>query len=87
MFTSQTRIATPSLMKDFFPMRGCLILICATLLGGCINVKIDPTKPIEVHAVVDVNVKSVDKKTTDVFGESDAKATVPAEAPAKPAKP
>ena len=75
-------------MKEFPPMqRGSLIFICAMLLGGCINVTIDPTKPIEVHAVVDVNVKSVDKKPPDVFDDSGAKAAPPADPAAKPAKP
>jgi|KBSSwiStaDraftv2_1062776.scaffolds.fasta_scaffold10312736_1 hypothetical protein len=68
-------------------MRRWLIFVCAMSLSGCVNVKIDPTKPIEVHAVVDVNVKAVDKKATDVFGESDDKAGVPAQPAAKPTKP
>jgi len=63
------------------------IFVCAIALSGCLNVTIDPTKPIEVHAVVDVNVKAVDKKSTDVFGESGDKAAVPAQPAAKPKKP
>ena len=76
-------------MKEFFQMpRRWLILVGATFLGGCVNVTIDPTKPIEVHAVVDVNVKAVDKKATDVFGESAEKAAEPTTPPvATPAKP
>jgi hypothetical protein len=75
-------------MKEFCPMlRGLLILLCATLLGGCINVTIDPTKPIEVHAVVDVNVKSADKKPSDVFGEEGQKPAAPEAPTAKPVKP
>jgi len=51
-------------------MHRCLLLLgCAILLGGCINVKLDP---IEVHAVVDVNVK-VDKALGDFFGDLDKK--------------
>ena len=68
-------------------MRRWLIFVCGMSLSGCVNVTIDPTKPIEVHAVVDVNVKAVDKKATDVFGESGDKAEVPAQPAAKPVKP
>lgn len=72
-------------MKEIFPMlRGFLILVGATLLGGCINVTIDPTKPIEVHAVVDVNVKSVDQKLDDFFGDLDKKSATLAEPAPKP---
>ena len=49
--------------------RNLLLLACAVLLGGCINVKLEP---IEVHAVVDVNVK-VDKALDDFFGDLDKK--------------
>ena len=77
-------------MKEFSPMRRRSLLFAifvgALALAGCVNVTIDPTKPIEVHAVVDVNVKAVDKKTTDVFGENVEKPAVPAE-PAATAKP
>ena len=75
-------------MKDFPQMpRRWLILVGAMSLSGCVNVTIDPTKPIEVHAVVDVNVKAVDKKATDVFGESVEKAAVPEQPAANPPKP
>lgn len=54
-------------------MQRCfLILGCAALFGGCITVKIEPTKPIEVHATVDVNVK-VDRALDDFFGDLDRK--------------
>lgn len=52
--------------------RRLLILLFAVLLGGCITVKIEPTKPIEVHATVDVNVK-VDQALDDFFGDLDRK--------------
>ena len=75
-------------MEEFLRMRRrWLIFVCAMSLSGCVNVTIDPTKPIEVHAVVDVNVKAVDKKTTDVFGESVDTAAAPARPEAQPAKP
>ena len=45
------------------------VLLLALLLGGCIHVKMDP---IEVHAIVDVNVK-VDKALDDLFGDLDKK--------------
>ena len=67
--------------------RRWLILVGAMSVSGCVNVTIDPTKPIEVHAVVDVNVKAVDKKTTDVFGESVENAAVPAQPAVNPAQP
>ena len=52
------------------------------LASGCITVKIEPTKPIEVHATVDVNVK-VDRALDDFFGDLDAKsATI--QSPEKP---
>ena len=54
-------------------MPRCFMLIgCTLLAGGCITVKIEPTKPIEVHATVDVNVK-VDRALDDFFGDLDAK--------------
>ena len=64
-------------------MPRCLLLLsCALLAGGCITVKIEPTKPIEVHATVDVNVK-VDRALDDFFGDLDAKsATI--QSPDKP---
>jgi hypothetical protein len=52
--------------------RRLLILVFAVSLGGCITVKIEPTKPIEVHATVDVNVK-VDQALDDFFGDLDRK--------------
>lgn len=48
-----------------------LLPALAVLLGGCIHVKMDP---IEVHAVVDVNVK-VDKALDDFFGDLDKKSS------------
>jgi len=47
------------------PHRLCLLLLPAVLLTGCIHVKMDP---IQVHAVVDVNVK-VDKALDDFCGD------------------
>lgn len=44
------------------------LLACA----GCVHVKLDP---IQVHAVVDVNVK-VDRALTDFFGDLDQKSSV-----------
>lgn len=52
------------------PHRLCLLLP-AVLLAGCIHVKMDP---IQVHAVVDVNVK-VDKALDDFFGDLDKKSS------------
>jgi hypothetical protein len=49
--------------------RRLLFLMFAVALAGCIHVKMDP---IEVHAVVDVNVK-VDKALDDLFGDLDKK--------------
>ena len=75
-------------MKEFSKMpRRWLILLGALSVSGCVNVTIDPTKPIEVHAVVDVNVKAVDKKATDVFGETVEKTAVPEQPVANPPKP
>jgi hypothetical protein len=45
-----------------------LLLLTATLTG-CIHVTMDP---IQVHAVVDVNVK-VDRALDDFFGDLDKK--------------
>ncbi len=53
-------------------LRPFLVLSLALAAGGCIHVKMDP---IEVHAVVDVNVK-VDKALDDFFGDLDKKSTV-----------
>jgi hypothetical protein len=56
-------------------MRCRLLLLGAlAVCGGCITVKIEPTKPIEVHAVVDVNVKA-EKALDDFFGDLDKKST------------
>ncbi len=59
-----------------------LILGCTLLASGCITVKIEPTKPIEVHAVLDVNVK-VDKALDDFFGDLDKKSATIEVSPAK----
>jgi hypothetical protein len=66
-------------------MLRCLPLSAiALLLAGCVHVSMDP---IQVHAVVDVNVK-VDKALDDFFGDLDQKsdtiATPPAEAAPAP---
>jgi hypothetical protein len=51
-------------------MSRCALILAAVLLsGGCLHVKLDP---VEVHAVVDVNVK-VDKALDDFFGDLDKK--------------
>ena len=51
-------------------MLRCLpLFLLASALGGCIHVSMDP---IEVHAVVDVNVK-IDKALDDFFGDLDKK--------------
>jgi hypothetical protein len=65
-------------------LRSLFILICTVTAGGCITVKLEPTKPIEVHAVVDVNVKSVDRKLDDFFGDLDKKSATIADPAAKP---
>jgi hypothetical protein len=52
---------------------------CAVLLGGCINVKL---QPVEAHITVDVNVK-VDKALDDFFGDLDKKSATIA-SPTKP---
>lgn len=76
-------IACGSRLKDIRLMPRCFLLLgCALLASGCITVKIEPTKPIEVHATVDVNVK-VDRALDDFFGDLDAKsATI--QSPDKP---
>lgn len=48
--------------------RPLALALLATCLSGCIHVKMD------VHAVVDVNVK-VDKALDDFFGDLDRKST------------
>ena len=60
--------------------RGLLVLGCSVLLGGCINVKL---QPVEIHAVVDVNVK-VDKALDNFFGDLDKKSATIVDASAKP---
>lgn len=48
-------------------------LLLLSLIGaGCVHVKMDP---IQVHAVVDVNVK-VDRALNDFFGDLDKKSSV-----------
>jgi len=63
-------------------MRCSLLLLGASLLfGGCITVKIEPTKPIEVHVKVDV---TVDKALDDFFGDLDKKSATLERGPTKP---
>lgn len=50
-------------------LRHLPLLVLTVLLGGCIHVKMEP---IQVHAVIDVNVK-VDKALDDFFGDLDKK--------------
>ena len=50
-------------------LRRLPLLAVLALLGGCIHVTMDP---IQVHAVVDVNVK-VDKALDAFFGDLDQK--------------
>ena len=50
-------------------LRHLLPIAVVALCSGCIHVKMEP---IEVHAVVDVNVK-VDKALDDFFGDIDKK--------------
>lgn len=45
------------------------VVACIALLTGCVHVKLDP---VQVHAVVDVNVK-VDRALDDFFGDLDQK--------------
>jgi hypothetical protein len=45
------------------------VVACIALLVGCVHVKLDP---VQVHAVVDVNVK-VDRALDDFFGDLDQK--------------
>jgi hypothetical protein len=51
--------------------RRLLPLALLVFSSGCIHVKMEP---IEVHAVVDVNVK-VDKALDDFFGDIDKKSS------------
>ena len=70
--------------RDYPCMPRCFLLLgCAVLLGGCITVKLEPTKPIEVHATVDVNVK-VDQALDDFFGDLDKKSATIKEPSTKP---
>ncbi len=46
--------------------------LAALLCTSCLHVKLEP---IQVHAVVDVNVK-VDRALNDFFGDLDRKSTV-----------
>jgi hypothetical protein len=59
----------PSAMPTM--LRRLSLLLPVLLLAGCIHVKMDP---IQVHAIVDVNVK-VDKALDDFFGDLDKKST------------
>lgn len=61
-------------------LRPLSLALFIVLTAGCIHVKMDP---IEVHAVVDVNVK-VDKALDDFFGDLDKKSTTIATPPAQP---
>jgi len=51
--------------------RLCLIFAVVAGLTGCIHVRMDP---IQVNAVVEVNVR-VDKALDDFFGDLDKKST------------
>ncbi len=55
--------ATALIMHRLLPSA----LFCSLVLTGCVHVKMDP---IQVHAVVDVNVK-VDRALDDFFGDLD----------------
>ena len=61
--------------------RRLLLLGCTALLGGCISVELK--KPIEIHAVVDVNVK-VDRELDQFFGDLDKKSATIATPRARP---
>lgn len=52
-------------------IRRCFLCILLAFTGGCIHVKMDP---IQVNAVVDVNVK-VDKALDEFFGDLDRKSS------------
>ncbi len=57
-------------------VRRCLLVAATALaLGGCVHVKLDP---VQVHAIVDVNVK-VDRALDDFFGDLDKKSATIAE--------
>ena len=51
-------------------LRTCLVSLAAFFIG-CLHVKMEP---IQVNAVVDVNIK-VDRALDDFFGELDRKST------------
>jgi hypothetical protein len=60
-------------------LRRLPLLFLSLPLGGCLHVSMDP---IQVHAIVDVNVK-VDKALDDFFGDLDKKSATLAPTPAK----
>ena len=62
-------------------LRSILLLGCTMVLAGCITVKVEQSKPLEVHVAVDV---STDKALGDFFGDLDKKSATIAPAPAKP---
>lgn len=53
------------------PVRALLPLLVLGTLSGCLHVTMDP---IQVNAVVDVNVK-VDKALDDFFGDIDKRSS------------
>lgn len=55
--------------RTFLPLA---LSLPALAFAACLHVKLEP---IQVHAVVDVNVK-VDRALTDFFGDLDRKSTV-----------
>lgn len=52
--------------------RGIFLLSSLFLTAGCITVKFDQDKPLEVHVAVDVKV---DKALDSFFGDLDKKST------------
>lgn len=52
-------------------LRAAPLLLALAALPGCLHVTMDP---IQVHAVVEVNVK-VDKALDDFFGDLDRKSS------------
>ncbi len=50
-------------------LRALPLLLAVALSAGCLHIKMDP---VQVHAIVDVNVK-VDKALDDFFGDLDEK--------------
>ena len=78
----RNRVVAPSVEPRIpLPMRRSLFLAAAVCLvsTGCIHVKMDP---IQVHAVVDVNVK-VDRALDDFFGDLDRQSTTINSVPAR----